>query len=581
NTDDNIVTAYNLKNYKKNMQLDNNIINNWINGSSNGYKIKQEKFREILNNPFIYDVSDDIREKFLNEDAFGDRSKIVVGLQTGNNDKYLKYKWEIKKELLGKEYIPYAKGGGYSKYANDIITYIHWDNKSVNYYKNSSKARKNYLTSYLTDGDRELFLKEAITYSDVTSNNMFSARYMPKSCVFDVSGSCIFSNKIDYNYLLGFINSKLVNYILMILNPTPHFQVGDMIRIPYVEPDNEVRKKIVDKTKNIIQKKEWLLGFNYISDFYHQVEIEYGLTQTNGSILEAYKSYLKKYEEVMLDIYKLEFEIDNLIYDLYEITDRDIEVIEERFNKSAYRYPSLDNKAEILTKKEFEQLYCIGDPMLDGRQQQPMNIIEIAEYKQINPKDVLDLRIKYNIYRDRDLKETVLKWLRAIVKDEVISRDPKLYLDEDIERIIRTYIQNRFEKGYQILEELEAILEKPLIEIIRVGTKLGSSNTPLAGDGPGDTNEPLLQQKKLYGRGKHKIVVLWHLQQFLLEFDKEKKYVMQNEIRRITELLQQRLNSCKEKLQREGLLKKEITDLEREEKILKESIVSLNQWQVV
>lgn len=582
----NTFEGLNISKVLKNMSKETIDINRIINENSDKLIIlEQKKLNMIIGKPFLYDISDEIREIFVKSKTLGTDQNSVVnikqGMATGNNNKFLKYKWEIPSSLINVKYFPYAKGGGFSKYSNDINDYICWDTNAYEYYNTSSKARKNYLASYFSNCDKSLFRKKAITYSDITNENRFSARILPEGSIFDVKGSCIFCEKINYEYLLGFINSKFVNYILLKLNPTPSFQVGDLQRIPFKYPEKEKEEFVIKMTNEAIDIKRELLGFDYKSDFYHEVELELGFKFCNYNIKNAFIKYLSYKENIENKLYKIQNDIDKCIYNVYEISDDDIEKIEDEFGKSAYDYEKIDNKIKELNKDKFEQLYCIGDPNKESRNQRPMSIIEIAEYKRMNPDDVLKLREEYGIYREKDLKQSVLNWLRAIVKDYIKEQKPKLYLDEDIEKIIRVQIEKKFKNGYELISEAEAILDKNLIGVIRTGVKIGSASVTLAGKGPKDLDEPLLQQRIISGIGANKIVVLWHLQQFLLEFEENKKYVMQNEIRRIKELFESRLSICREKLLIENLKSKDKKQLGKQEKLLIGAIKSLENWKVV
>ena len=135
--------------------------------------------------------------------------------------------------------------------------------------------------------------------------------------------------------------------------------------------------------------------------------------------------------------------------------------------------------------------------------------------------------------------------------------------------------------GYLAVEEIESILERPIIEVVRSGVKIGSNTYTLAGKGTSDLDEPLLQQKVLAGTGSNKQVAIYLLSHFLLEFEEDKKYVMQNEIRRLSnEVYRPRLQTVKEKLQGSvsGSEKKE---LEKQEKLLSEAVKTLESWNVV
>lgn len=59
------------------------------------------------------------------------------------------------------------------------------------------------------------------------------------------------------NYeLLGFLNSKIANTLLKILNPTIHYNTGDMEKLPCIDVDNYMIRDIV-KNSIEISKKDW------------------------------------------------------------------------------------------------------------------------------------------------------------------------------------------------------------------------------------------------------------------------------------------------------------------------------------
>lgn len=572
----NIIFSINLTKILKNTSKEKIDLDKIIEENSNQLiLLDQKKFVMIIGKPFLYDISINMRNIIIKNRSLGTENNgvasIKAGMQTGDNNKFLKYKWEIPSSLLNIGYFPYAKGGGFSKYLNNTYDYAIWDNngEKIKSFKGSVIRNESY------------YFKRAITYSDITSESRFSARLLPEGCIFDTTGSCIFTDCIDYEYLLGYINSKLVNYILLKFNPSPHFQVGDLQRIPFKEPNRINENFVIVKTKQAIKTKRELLGFDYKSDFYHSTELELGFKFCNYSVKSAFLEYLNYVEKLENNLYAIENDIDKCIYSIYELSDEDVSIIEDEFGKSAYEYEKLTSPNNELCEEDFQQLYCIGDPNKESRSQRPMSIIEIAEYKKMNPDDVLKLREEYGIYREKDIKQAVLNWLRAIVKDYIKEQKPKLYLDEDIEKIIRVEIEKKFRNGYKLISETEAILEKSLIDVIRTGVKIGSVNITLAGKGPKDLDEPLLQQKVISGTGANKTVVIWHLQQFLLEFEEDKKYAMQNEIRRIKEILEPRLRICKEKLLVDNIKAKDKKELEKRGKLLIDGIKVLDSWKVV
>ena len=88
-------------------------------------------------------------------------------------------------------------------------------------------------------------------------------------------------------------------------------------------------------------------------------------------------------------------------------------------------------------------------------------------------------------------------------------------------------------------------------------------------------------ENQITDKSDNKQIVFWYLSHFLLEFEEEKKYVMQNEIRRLSnEVYRPRLQTVKEKLQ-ENVMGAEKKELEKQEKLLSEAVKTLEAWKVV
>lgn len=248
---------------------------------------KQTDFKVIKGYPIIEGIGKNIIKSFKDNKGFGEYVLIKQGMISGNNKHFLRYKWQIPEKLKGTNYFPYANGGGYSKYANDIIEYINWTDNGKEL---KSEAKRKYGSESRTIKNIEWFFRGGITYSEI-SGNAFSSRYYPEGCIFSNKGPCIFSETYDQLYLLGFTNSKYFNYIAKILNPTVGFAVNDIERIPFVCPIDKEKEMISEYVEKILEDKRFIIGFNYVSDFYVQSELEYGFSKGAKNIDEAYHIY--------------------------------------------------------------------------------------------------------------------------------------------------------------------------------------------------------------------------------------------------------------------------------------------------
>jgi hypothetical protein len=103
------------------------------------YTANQKDFEKIPGSPIGYWVSHNVIDLFttstkLSEIIFADGQN-----KTGNNDKYLRFHWEVNKS--NDVYIHYAKGGPFRKWHGNIDYFVKWDIKSRNHYSKDKIAR--------------------------------------------------------------------------------------------------------------------------------------------------------------------------------------------------------------------------------------------------------------------------------------------------------------------------------------------------------------------------------------------------------------------------------------------------------
>ena len=290
------------------------------------YKSNNAKYESIDGYPIAYWASENIANIFKNNKKINDISYPRQGLATGENDRFLRLWFEVDKNKIGlnyesveelhlaldKKYVPYNKGGNFRKWYGNNDYVIAFDKQNYTILSNQG----NHLPS------KQFYFKSGITWSFV--NLVFGCRYFPNGFVFDVGGSSVFPNKELNHYMLGFLNSKLSNEFLKILNPTLNFQVGNVGSLPFIV--DEKRKAEVDAIveENIkISKHEWDISETSI-DFKKNILVENkkdSIENTINYVIEEEKknfNKLKQNEEKLNDIF---FEIYNI--DEYDNTVKD------------------------------------------------------------------------------------------------------------------------------------------------------------------------------------------------------------------------------------------------------------------
>lgn len=163
--------------------------------------------------------------------TLGDLAEFKQGLATTDNERFIRYVWELPAEDL--DWVPYAKGGGARRWWKTIETRVFWKDQG-RAIKETVALNYPYLngkTNWVVKNEDSYF-KEGLTFSFV-SRKRLSVRRLPAGAIFDVGGSAIFAhNKGDELFLMAYLNSALASALACDLNPTINFQVGDLKRIP-------------------------------------------------------------------------------------------------------------------------------------------------------------------------------------------------------------------------------------------------------------------------------------------------------------------------------------------------------------
>ena len=230
------------------------------------YTAKQENFSKIPGSPVAYWVSEKIFDCFANFEKIDDVANPRQGLATGNNEKFLRLWYEVSNKDIkfdavslddffetNRKYIPYNKGGSFRKWFANMEFIIRFDRKHYGILGTVG----NHLPS------KDFYFKESITWSKVTSGGL-SMRYIPHGSAFDVAGCSIFCDR-NIMYILGFVNSCVMQNLMNVLSQTLNYEVGSVKQIPIIYKDVEKIESIVKE--NVSISKEDLVSYESHFEF--------------------------------------------------------------------------------------------------------------------------------------------------------------------------------------------------------------------------------------------------------------------------------------------------------------------------
>ena len=222
--------------------------------------IEQTNFKFIPGCITAYWISDAMFELFKKQKV-SSLTKGKSGQNTGDNNRFVRSWYEIGLNRINFsmksenefnpdfKWIPYNKGGEFRRWAGNYDYVVNWGNdgeeiKEYAVIRNNGKHWSRYIQNL------DCLYKEGITWSIICSST-FSMRYLPTGFICDYAGCALFPKSTDLTYLLGLFNTKFVDVILKVLNPTINCQPGNVGSIPLIFDDKEHIDSIVKSSINI------------------------------------------------------------------------------------------------------------------------------------------------------------------------------------------------------------------------------------------------------------------------------------------------------------------------------------------
>lgn len=265
---------------------------------------QSSSFTKIPGTPIAYWISETTISAFSSNFPISEFGSIGKGLDTGNNEKYLRLWHEVK--FPSTVWRACQKGGDFRKWYGNNTFSIKWGG-SGEFLKAEPKANLRNAKNYL---------KEGISWTRIsTASTAF--RYFPKGQIFESTGPCAFPNDGDINYMLAFLNSKLVYTFLKFLAPTMDFQSGHISALPYKKPTNQSIKENATVAVDLA-KSDWD-AYETSWDFTTLPLLSEG--HRADSIEETYSVLRTHWQGMTDEMQALEEENNRIFIDAYGLQD--------------------------------------------------------------------------------------------------------------------------------------------------------------------------------------------------------------------------------------------------------------------
>lgn len=227
------------------------------------YRRRVEDFKAIPGAPIAYWASDAVRRSFSKGCRLVKFGKTSKGIITGNNERYIRYFWEIDHSALCKsasdvdvftkydfEWFPCSKGGNYKKWFGNTEAVINWKNNGEQVFFNARENQR-----HAQDYDDVLKFKSSISWTSITSG-IPSFRSVNHSLSEHAGMVFVPYEQRRNNFFLAFCNSSVARVILSFLAPTLNVNAGDIDKIPLLTTDSEYVSRLSVECQEI-SRRDW------------------------------------------------------------------------------------------------------------------------------------------------------------------------------------------------------------------------------------------------------------------------------------------------------------------------------------
>ncbi len=274
----------------------------------NRYAADQSNFSKIPGSPVAYWVSTKLISNFEANHSVAEVAEGKVGLQTGSNDLFLRFWFELERYKItfqadkSFKWYPYNKGGSFRRWYGNNEYILNWedDGSEVRAYKGAFPRNTQY------------YFRAGLTWSDVATG-LISMRKMPAGFAFDTCAPCLFTKDATAETgLLALFNTKVAQKYMDLMSPTMHYTCGTLVNVPFIVSEESV-SDIVHKCISHSQS-DW-------DSYETSWDFKQNPMLAKGKLADSYTAWKADCESRFLQLKANEEELNRIFIDIYGLQD--------------------------------------------------------------------------------------------------------------------------------------------------------------------------------------------------------------------------------------------------------------------
>ncbi len=333
----------------------------------------QLSYLDIPNSPIIYWIRPKFAELLSSPDILAKIDQPHDGMTTGDNQRFLRFFWEIWGEEIGSRWRPYAKGGGYQKWCGKENLCCDWDN--------SGAEIKNHPRSYMRN--ESYYFQDGLTYS-LTAGACLGVRLLSRSA-FDPQSPSFFPS-LNRFAIMGALNCRLFTYLLRLTSPGLIFNGGYVGRVPLDIP------MLSDALERIslycTDLKRFIVSHDHVERSFHTI-----LSADNiGGEPRGLRDFFEQKNQNRINVSALlsiaEAKVEADVFDNFKLSVDDKNIVTTEIGTPAGWFPLIQGYDEIPSSP-------VGLPNLP---EEVINFIEHRKRIVLSPKEMTDLKKRIKLF---------------------------------------------------------------------------------------------------------------------------------------------------------------------------------------
>jgi len=424
----------------------------------NRYEAKQDDFKKISGSPIGYWLSDKFRNIFLSK-TIASEYEAGSGLSTSDNERFLRYIWEVEKGKTANKntdelkWYLFHKGGEYRKWFGNLEHVVNW--------KNDGEEIKHWVVNNPKDPktthwsrrifNTNLYFRKGLIWS-VISSGKISFRYTDENAMISNAAGGIFSiQDIDnLSFLLAAINTNLWSKLFSTINPTINYSSGIVQNAPLPKKTDSIQLNIINSItqQNIdISKEEWD-SRETSWDFTKNELLKH---KTDSKLETAYANYCNHWREKFNTLHANEEELNRLFIDIYGLQDeltpavelKDITILKQETD-------IVDGELVFNTDEIMKQFISYGVGVMFGRYSLDQEGLVVANLNQDYPRNTsfeIDddniIPVLEDEYFSDDIVSRFVNFVKVTFGEENLSKNIK-FIEQSLSKDLRKYFVKDF-----------------------------------------------------------------------------------------------------------------------------------------